>query len=1085
MSLTLIRHDEEEKRKNSIHNPTGRIGHSLHFYYDISENNNTSEHSSIQEKEENKLNDDNINDDNINDDNINDDNINDDNINDDNINDDNINDDNINDDNINDDNISEEKNDMHSFNHHFNGKYKIILYGGGLLDYDFAKNYASEFLMNVHGEYMKSENNENNNDRKGNINDSTSLENYLIKTYNDTYICEEENGKFINWKKIKTYNAPSARAFQASCVVNLGRNGVFLFIHGGKTKNNILADNKLHALNLTVVSSYGNNENATNDENEHDKNESESYNNNILSESNNDNILSESNNNNNIQRDNNNNNNINKGNYHSDDERNNYNEPPKKIEENNINHAKNSDMLNEHEINSVNNICIGNNIKKNKTHRNYSSSSDVESNNHVSSSVPTLTSSSNSSDSSKLSRPPFYFKNEKDMINNNNDVCINSRKPINDMLKTDTSSCSNYSSDYSYSSESEQIKRKWVEIRVKGKKPSKRYGHSLDFLYPHLILFGGNDEICDEDHSYCKNDLWILNIEKCKKGKEKKDGHINFYLYFIWEEINYQYVNPLGRSFHSTAIWYDAKKKKNNLILYGGKMKDQNLCSRIFLLQFNGYVWSWSILPVYVNSLNEHRAYHSMICVNNYLFIIGGEEYNYKYIEKMPSALYSFESKKFQYINDFTAKACLKCFAKQDIIYSWGGFTDIPFDHNFFPNNFVLLNMNVHIASTQMKDGLSEENDGNFSLIMNIEDNPDDNIYKRMNKRVMKIENKKNQLEKDLSYQIKLNENMNSRLKEQITQYQKITYLLNVKNKQNEYLLDLLKKKNDYMVDNIKGQLENNNILVSADVQNNNFINNNFSFNNINNSYNAYQNSNLIPENTLNATNANNMHNEINSNNNNNNNNNAVDNINSYNEIAFTQSVQNYINPNGTTKDNIQNGLQNNIQQFSQSLNELNVFNNEQIKSDLLNIENNIPNTFGNTNSYYLNGNNNVNNNNFDFNLNANDYSNFVPDKLPLYNNSPDLFINNNMNLLNDASTSHVNFPIANSQVVQVNNNLIDNMEASVKDNICVENTLNEIKAPEVEMPSNQRARRKTAEKCLKLIEQDRLSRMQSESNAQ
>ncbi|KOB61102.1 hypothetical protein PFHG_02881 [Plasmodium falciparum HB3] len=1065
MSLTLIRHDEEEKRRNSVHNPTGRIGHSLHFYYDISQTKDVCEQSSMHEKEENELNDNNVND---------------------------------------------ENNNMNGYNDFINGKYKIVLYGGGLLDYDFTKNYASEFLMNVHGDMTKCDNNENDKDRKSNIYNSTSIENYLIKTYNDTYICEEENEKFINWKKIKTYNVPSPRAFQASCVVNLGRNGVFLFVHGGKKKNNILADNKLHALNLTVVSSYGNNEKVTNDDNNNNSNTNQS----------------DSNNNNN-----NNNKNLcdsnNEGNYHCDQECNPYNEQSSKIAENNINQLNNSNLLNEHKISSMNNICLSNNIeKKNKNQGNCSSSSCVDSNNHVSSSTPSLTSSSNSSDSSKLSRPPFYFKNEKDMINDTNGVYINSRKPINDMLKTDTSSCSNYSSDYSYTSESEKIKRKWVEIKIKGKKPSKRYGHSLDFLYPHLVLFGGNEEICDEDNSFCKNDLWILNIKKCKKGKETKNGHTYCYSYFLWEEVNYQYVNPFGRSFHSTAIWYDTKKKKNNLILYGGKMKNQNLCSRLFLLQYNGYIWSWSILPVYVNTLNEHRAYHSMICANNYIFIIGGEEYNYKYIEKMPSALYSFESKKFQYINDFTAKACLKCFAKQDIIYSWGGFTDIPFDHNFFPNNFVLLHMNVHIASTQIKDGLSDDNDGNVSLIMNIEENPDDNIYKRMSKRVMKIENKKNQLEKDLSYQIKLNENMNSQLKEQITQYQKIMYLLNVKNKQNAYLLDLLKKKSGYMVDNMKGELENNNNLVSGDIQNNNLVNNNFAFNNINNNYNVYENSNVIPENTLNVMGANNMHNEINSNNNNNNNdnnnnnnndnnnnnnnieqyrqsttiintpnqnmfdnnnnfNNSVDNINSYNEIIFHQNVQNYITLNGTTKDNIQNGLQNNMQQCSQSIDQLNVFNNEQIKNDLLNIENNISNTSGNTNNYYLNGNVNVNNNNFDFNLNVNDYSNFVTDKLPPYSNSSDLFINNNMNFLNDASTSHVNFPLANSQVVQVNNNYIGNMEASVKHNISVENTLNEIKAPEVELPSNQRARRKTAEKCLKLIEQDRLSRMQSESNAQ
>lgn len=45
-------------------------------------------------------------------------------------------------------------------------------------------------------------------------------------------------------------------------------------------------------------------------------------------------------------------------------------------------------------------------------------------------------------------------------------------------------------------------------INVKDKTPGKRYGHTLSFAKPHLIVFGGNVG----DRSV--NDCWILNITK-------------------------------------------------------------------------------------------------------------------------------------------------------------------------------------------------------------------------------------------------------------------------------------------------------------------------------------------------------------------------------------------------------------------------------------------------------------------------------------------------------------------------------------------------------------------------------------------
>lgn len=49
---------------------------------------------------------------------------------------------------------------------------------------------------------------------------------------------------------------------------------------------------------------------------------------------------------------------------------------------------------------------------------------------------------------------------------------------------------------------------KWNEINVEGTKPSRRYGHTLKFNKPNLILFGGSTG------SSTINETWILDLMK-------------------------------------------------------------------------------------------------------------------------------------------------------------------------------------------------------------------------------------------------------------------------------------------------------------------------------------------------------------------------------------------------------------------------------------------------------------------------------------------------------------------------------------------------------------------------------------------
>ena len=48
----------------------------------------------------------------------------------------------------------------------------------------------------------------------------------------------------------------------------------------------------------------------------------------------------------------------------------------------------------------------------------------------------------------------------------------------------------------------------WIIIPTQGASPGKRYGHTIVFFKPFLIIFGGNTGTIPV------NDVWILNVEK-------------------------------------------------------------------------------------------------------------------------------------------------------------------------------------------------------------------------------------------------------------------------------------------------------------------------------------------------------------------------------------------------------------------------------------------------------------------------------------------------------------------------------------------------------------------------------------------
>lgn len=94
---------------------------------------------------------------------------------------------------------------------------------------------------------------------------------------------------------------------------------------------------------------------------------------------------------------------------------------------------------------------------------------------------------------------------------------------------------------------------KWIKVPIKGQKPKSRYGHTMSFIKPYIILIGGT---IGQDPS---NEVWILSIEQSP---------------FIWTQLNFiNTAMPEERVYHSNCIWRN-RNKTESLILFGGRNRE-------------------------------------------------------------------------------------------------------------------------------------------------------------------------------------------------------------------------------------------------------------------------------------------------------------------------------------------------------------------------------------------------------------------------------------------------------------------------------------------------------------------------------
>lgn len=119
-------------------------------------------------------------------------------------------------------------------------------------------------------------------------------------------------------------------------------------------------------------------------------------------------------------------------------------------------------------------------------------------------------------------------------------------------------------------------KSNWIIIPTVGLSPGRRYGHSMVFSTPYLIIFGG---VPGNDPS---NNVFTLNVDKSP---------------FTWVQLIIKSEMPCPRVYHSASLCSNGSAK-GMMVIFGGRALDQSPLNDTWGLRKNkDGRWDWVKIP--------------------------------------------------------------------------------------------------------------------------------------------------------------------------------------------------------------------------------------------------------------------------------------------------------------------------------------------------------------------------------------------------------------------------------------------------------------------------------------------------------
>ena len=162
----------------------------------------------------------------------------------------------------------------------------------------------------------------------------------------------------------------------------------------------------------------------------------------------------------------------------------------------------------------------------------------------------------------------------------------------------------------------------WIVVPVVGTTPGRRYGHSIAFSKPYLIVFGGNTG------NESANDVWVLNVEKAP---------------LFWTKLDCDGEIPPARVYHAASLCVTGTAN-GMMVIFGGRTADQAAINDTWgLRRHRNGTWDWVRAPYKPNSDPPVGRYqHSTIFMGSYMLVVGGRTNNVG--ENVPLEVYDTES---------------------------------------------------------------------------------------------------------------------------------------------------------------------------------------------------------------------------------------------------------------------------------------------------------------------------------------------------------------------------------------------------------------------------------------------------------
>ncbi|KAK2198375.1 bifunctional Kelch-type beta propeller/Calcineurin-like phosphoesterase domain [Babesia duncani] len=195
----------------------------------------------------------------------------------------------------------------------------------------------------------------------------------------------------------------------------------------------------------------------------------------------------------------------------------------------------------------------------------------------------------------------------------------------------------------------------WITVPTTGRSPGRRYGHTMVFSRPNLIVIGGNDG------QQASNDVWFLNVEASP---------------FTWVEVSFppNIKRPPKRVYHSADICKEGPTA-NMVVIFGGRTSDSKSLNDIWgLRQHRDGSWDWTEAPIRLGTVPESRYQHSASFIGTKLVIVGGRNDNE--INK-PLAASVYDTETLEWTNTFSVHRFRhSCWSFRGQLYVFGGFSN-------------------------------------------------------------------------------------------------------------------------------------------------------------------------------------------------------------------------------------------------------------------------------------------------------------------------------------------------------------------------------------------------------------------------